>query len=229
MCSNENQRKYRRIRLSRKGDKWGSEIRVQRSRKCIWLGTFETPKMAATAHDIASRKLRGQEAFLNFPANLEYYQMPASSLPEDICAATVSAMAANMRVNSSGSGMEVVCGPHVGNESSGSGGGGGGVGGVESCGSVGGVESCGSGGSVGGVESSGGPGCSGSASGGGDPWPWQEVIDEFIGEEEMFCTPKMMVFMANAMQVGPPKIYVPFLDDEGNSDGTGSWSYHESL
>ncbi|KAH7862971.1 hypothetical protein Vadar_011658 [Vaccinium darrowii] len=210
--------------------------------------------MAATTHDIASRKLWGHEAFLNFPANLEYYQMPASSLlediraaavsamatymgsggagcscsasgggdpwpwqevidefigeekmfympkmmvymanamqmpasslSEDICAAAVSAMAAYMRVNSSGSGTEVVvCGPHGGNESSGSGGG------------VGGVESCGSGGGV---------GCSGSASGGGDPWPWQEVINEFIGEEEMFYTPKMMVYMANAMQVGPP-------------------------
>ncbi|KAH7863016.1 hypothetical protein Vadar_012226 [Vaccinium darrowii] len=108
MSSNENQWKYRGIRLSRKGDKWVSVIQVQRSRKCIWLCTFETPELKATAHDIASKKLRGQEVFLNFSANLEYYQMPASSLPKDIRATAVSAMAAYMRANSSGSGTKVV-------------------------------------------------------------------------------------------------------------------------
>ncbi|KAH7855686.1 hypothetical protein Vadar_027664 [Vaccinium darrowii] len=212
MSSTKNQRKYHGVRFLR--SKIVSEIRVPMGGKKIWLGTFQTPEMAATAHDVAAWALQGEQAKLNFPANLQYYQMPASSSPVDICAAAVSAADAFMRANSSGDGTKVVVSRQYGGSgSSGSSGSGGGVGGVESSGSGVGGAGC----------SSGGVGGGGASGGSIAPSLGQGVMDQVIYEEG----PHLMLDMACGMLVSPPH-YLSTLHDEGNYDGCGLWSFNES-
>ncbi|KAG6431942.1 hypothetical protein SASPL_103514 [Salvia splendens] len=68
----------------RKWGRWVSEIREPGKKTRIWLGSFDTPEMAAVAYDVSAWYLRGADARINFPELVESLPKPASAEADDI-------------------------------------------------------------------------------------------------------------------------------------------------
>ncbi|XP_019710022.3 ethylene-responsive transcription factor ERF017-like [Elaeis guineensis] len=58
--------RFKGVRM-RKWGKWVVEVRLPRSRKKLWLGSYADAEKAARAYDAAVYCLKGPDAVLNFP------------------------------------------------------------------------------------------------------------------------------------------------------------------
>ncbi|KAI3951879.1 hypothetical protein MKW92_021485 [Papaver armeniacum] len=81
---------YRGVR-ERKNDKWVCEVREPNSQSRIWLGTHNSPEMAARAYDVAALALKGESAPLNFEDSLTALPRAKSASTRDIQAAVAEA------------------------------------------------------------------------------------------------------------------------------------------
>ncbi|ERN19382.1 ethylene-responsive transcription factor ERF027 [Amborella trichopoda] len=196
---------FRGIR-SRSG-KWVSEIREPRKSNRIWLGTYPTPEMAASAYDAAAYFLKGSNAVLNFPESYASLPVPASSSHADIQAAAAAAASLRRQTNSAASST----GPNrdrdrdrdrdlAQNDP---------------------------------IVTHGSPPSApapASAAEGEGPFLETENVGqiqepEFLDEEELFDMPSLIVSMAEGMLVSPPRMDPPPENDNGDSDSGGLWSY----
>lgn len=85
---------YRGVRR-RSWGKWVSEIKEPKKKSKIWLGSFDTPEMAARAYDVAEFYLKGKkQALLNFPEMIDHLLQPLSLSPHDIQVAAEEAAVA---------------------------------------------------------------------------------------------------------------------------------------
>lgn len=69
---------YRGVR-KRSWGKWVSEIRVPKTGRRIWLGSYDAPEKAARAYDAALFCIRGEKGVYNFPTDKKP-QLPEGSV-----------------------------------------------------------------------------------------------------------------------------------------------------
>ncbi|KAL1210479.1 Ethylene-responsive transcription factor [Cardamine amara subsp. amara] len=69
---------YRGVR-KRAWGKWVSEIRVPKSGRRIWLGSYDAPEKAARAYDAALFCIKGEKGVFNFPTDKKP-QLPEGSV-----------------------------------------------------------------------------------------------------------------------------------------------------
>lgn len=81
--------------------KWVSEIRIPKTGRRIWLGSYDAPEKAARAYDAAQYCIRGDGGPFNFPANKKP-QLPEGSL-DSLSKEDIQTIATNFAAGASAS------------------------------------------------------------------------------------------------------------------------------